>query len=64
MALECARNANVHDEARTIDASVWFDTKERVQIVEHSAPVSEAGGVITLLWVPDSAAQRIWPQAA
>lgn len=64
MAFECARNANVHDEARTIDASVWFDTKERVEIVEHSAPVSEAGGVITLLWVPDSAAQRIWPQAA
>jgi Zn-dependent peptidase ImmA (M78 family) len=64
MAFDCARNANVHDEARTIAASVWFDTKERVEIVEHSAPVSEAGGVITLLWVPDLAADRIWPRAA
>jgi Zn-dependent peptidase ImmA (M78 family) len=64
MALECARNANVHDEARTIAANVWFDTKERVDIIEHSAPVSEAGGVITLLWVPDSVADRIWPRAA
>lgn len=64
MAMECSRNANVHDEARSIDANVWFDTKERIDIVEHSAPVSEAGGVITLLWVPDSVAERLWPRAA
>ena len=61
MAYDCARNAEVDDRARAVHANVWFDTQEDVEIVEHSAPVSEAGGVITLLWVPDRIAIRLWP---
>jgi Zn-dependent peptidase ImmA (M78 family) len=64
MAYDCARNKDVDDRARPLPANVWFDTKEDVEIIEHSAPVSEVGGVITLLWVPDSIAARLWPSAA
>lgn len=64
MAYDCARNASVDDLARAIEASVWFDTTENLEIIEHSAPISEAGGVITLLWVPETAAERLWPRAA
>ncbi|HEX4352957.1 MAG TPA: ImmA/IrrE family metallo-endopeptidase [Polyangiales bacterium] len=62
MAMECARSADVDDRSRSMDASIWFDTTEKVEIVEHSATVSEAGGVITLLWVPEPAAARLWKQ--
>ena len=64
MAYDCARNAEIDDQARALPANVWFDTNESFEIIEHSAPVSEAGGVITLLWVPDSIAPRLWPPAA
>lgn len=59
-AYACARSQEHDDRARSLDASVWFTTRKRIDIVEHSAPVSEAGGVITLLWVPESAAAQLW----
>ena len=62
-AYECARSVDVDDRPQELDAGIWFDTTEKVEIVEHSAPVSEAGGVITLLWVPENAATRLWPHA-
>ena len=63
VAYDCARNVHVDDRPQARDARLWFDTTENVEIVEHSAPVSEAGGVITLLWVPENAATRLWPHA-
>jgi Zn-dependent peptidase ImmA (M78 family) len=59
-AYACARSQDHDDRARALDASVWFSTTKRIEIVEHSAPVSEAGGVITLLWVPEVAAAQLW----
>lgn len=64
-AYACARSQDHDDRARPLDASVWFDTpKRQIEIVEHSAPVSEAGGVITLLWVPEPAASVLWAKDA
>lgn len=60
-AYECAGTQDLDDRAREIDAGAWFDAKEPMAIVEHSAPVSEASGVITLLWVPEPAAAVLWP---
>src|SRR5690606_6119300 len=34
IASECLRHTRMNDEARTIEASVWFDTKEPINIVE------------------------------
>jgi len=60
-AYACASSQDHDDRARKLDAGIWFDTpKQKIDIVEHSAPVSEAGGVITLLWVPEVAASTLW----
>ncbi len=58
-AYECASTQDLDD--RAVDAGVWFTAKEPIAIVEHSAPVSEASGVITLLWVSEPAAAVLWP---
>jgi hypothetical protein len=60
-AYECASSQEHDDRARMIDANIWLDTTAPIEIVEHSAPVSEVGGVITLLWVPERAAAVLWP---
>ena len=60
-AYECASTQDLDDRARQIDARVWLETETSVDIVEHSAPVSEVGGVITLLWAPEEAATKLWP---
>jgi len=64
MAYDCARNVDIDDRARSVPANLWIDTKEDVEIIEHSAPVSQVGGVITLLWVPEKIAARLWPSPA
>jgi Zn-dependent peptidase ImmA (M78 family) len=59
-AYECAGTQDLDDRARAIQAGVWLETNAAVEIVEHSAPVSEVGGVITLLWVPEKSASALW----
>lgn len=57
----CSCTQDLDDRAGKIAARVWLDTKTPLEIVEHSAPVSEVGGVITLLWVPERTAMELWP---
>ena len=64
MAYDCARSGDIADRARSVPAKLWIDTNEDVEIIEHSAPVSQVGGVITLLWVPEIIAARLWPSPA
>ncbi len=64
VAMECLHSTRAGDDARRIDARVWFDTKEQLEIIEHSALESDTGGVITLLWVPDLAAEKLWPRSS
>ena len=49
----------IDDRAQPIAADAWLPTKEDVEIIEHSAMVSGSGGVITLLWVPESVAAKL-----
>jgi Zn-dependent peptidase ImmA (M78 family) len=57
----CTRGQDHDDRALSLNAAVWFSTdKHNVEIVEHSAPLSDTGAVITLLWVPEIAASKLW----
>jgi Zn-dependent peptidase ImmA (M78 family) len=46
------------DRPTTLSAKIWLGNAGDVEIVEHSLPVSE-GGVISLIWVPESSAKSL-----
>lgn len=48
------------DHAQEIAAEAWFDTPGRGgDVVEHSTLIAETGGVLSLLWVPESESWRL-----
>lgn len=59
LAFGCIGKRTTEDRAGRVAAHVWLDTDAKVEIVEHSATVPEVGGVITLLWVPESEADAL-----
>ncbi|MDB5557053.1 MAG: hypothetical protein JWL86_7037 [Rhizobium sp.] len=52
------RAGKIGDRPEQIAANAWLNTSADVEIVEHSLPVSE-GGVISLVWVPESSAKSL-----
>ena len=49
----------IDDRAQPIAADAWIRTDVDVEIVEHSAVAPGAGGVITMLWVPEPVAAKL-----
>lgn len=57
-AYEHHNGGKVVEQPLNVRANAWLNTTADAEIVEHSLPVVE-GGVISLVWVPDSSAEAI-----
>jgi hypothetical protein len=49
----------VDDRAQPVPADAWFETSSEVDIIEHATASAEFGTVLSMLWIPESAAMRL-----
>ena len=72
MTLPIVRRRNLHESSvacafwskgaieqreRHVPARAWFDTRADVEVVEHATASTEFRTVLSMLWVPDQAAE-------
>ena len=52
-------NGAIDERERHVPARAWFDTHADVQVVEHATASHEFRTVLSMLWVPDHAAEPL-----